>query len=180
MARYATCHLRTTLLWLGTTPWLLGCAGYFVGAPTLYRPDIYTIHVPIVESDSYRRFLGERLTEAIVKQIELKTPYKVVADPFADSVLQCRIVQDSKYVIAENRNDEPRDIEYQMFAEVTWRDRSGQVILGPEFCVVPGGLLNTGQSVHFVPEAGQSLSTGQLDSIDRLAEQIVSHMEIPW
>ncbi|HEY6562999.1 MAG TPA: hypothetical protein VIY86_00755, partial [Pirellulaceae bacterium] len=54
-----------------------GCAGYYLGSPTLYRPDIATIQIPIFESDSYRRFLGERLTEAVVKQVELKTPYKV-------------------------------------------------------------------------------------------------------
>src|SRR5687768_8924245 len=71
------------LVWL-TFP---GCAGYQLGQRSLYRPDIRTVHVPVVQSDSYRRYLGERLTEAVVKQIELKTPYKVVGSDSADSVL---------------------------------------------------------------------------------------------
>lgn len=158
----------------------LGCASYFVGSQTLYRPDVRTIHVPVVESDSFRRFLGEQLTEALVKQIEAKTPYTVVADPFADSVLLCRLVRDNKFVIAENRNDEPRDLEFQMSVEVLWRARNGQILLGPEIVALPVGLLAVSQSVHFVPEGGQSLSTAQLTLMDLLAEQIVSYMEIPW
>ena len=66
---------------------LPGCAGYQLGQRSLYRPDIRTIHVPVVHSDSFRRHLGERLTEAIVKEIELKTTYKVVDAGSADSVL---------------------------------------------------------------------------------------------
>jgi hypothetical protein len=158
----------------------LGCAGYFVGTQTLYRPDIYTVHVPVVESASYRRFMGERLSEALVKQIELKTPYKVVADPGADSILLCRIVSDYKFPVSENQNDEPRDIEFLVGAEATWRDRRGQVIFGPELCIVPAGVLEAAQSTHFVPEGGQSLSTAELEVINDLASQIVSRMEVPW
>ena len=57
---------------------LPGCAGYQIGNRSLYRPDIRTVHVPVVQSESFRRYLGERLTEAIVKEVELRTPYKVV------------------------------------------------------------------------------------------------------
>src|SRR5204862_2122331 len=80
-----------------------GCAGYQIGNRALYRPDIRTVHVPMIQSDSYRRYLGERLTEAVVKEIELRTPYKVVDADSADSVLTVRLVSDSKRVIANNR-----------------------------------------------------------------------------
>jgi hypothetical protein len=161
-------------------PSFSGCAGYFVGSQNLYRPDIYSVHVPVFESESFRRFLGERLTEAVVKQIELRTPYKVTSGVGADSVLTGRIISDSKYVITENINDEPRDLEYQMFVEVTWRDRNGQILFGPQALALPAGLMELGQSVHFVPEGGQSMGTAQLDIIEKLAEQIVSLMEVPW
>ncbi len=67
-----------------------GCIGYQVGAGSLYAPDVATVYVPMIESDSYRRDLGERLTEAVCKEIELKTPYKVVSTPDADSILSVR------------------------------------------------------------------------------------------
>ena len=66
---------------------LAGCASYQVGSESLYAPDVATVYVPMIESDSYRRDLGERLTEAVIKEIELKTPYKVVGTPDADSIL---------------------------------------------------------------------------------------------
>ena len=37
-----------------------GCACYRFGAATLYPPDIHTVYVPVFESDSFRRGLGER------------------------------------------------------------------------------------------------------------------------
>ena len=85
MPRIERCAL---LLLLG---WLSGCAGYQIGNQSLYPPDIHTVYVPMFESKSFRRDLGERLTEAVAKEIELKTPFKVVNDPNADSVLTGRL-----------------------------------------------------------------------------------------
>ena len=104
----------------------VGCTGYQLGNQTLFRPDIRTVHVPIVQSESFRRGLGERLTEAIVKEIELRTPYKVVDASNADSIFQARLVDEHKRVIAENQFDEARDIETLMILEVSWLDRQGQ------------------------------------------------------
>src|SRR5262245_58688582 len=73
-----------------------GCIGYHVGTNSLYAADVATVYVPMIESDSYRRDLGERLTEAIVKEIELKTPYKVVNTPDADSILSARLLTDTR------------------------------------------------------------------------------------
>ena len=45
---------------------------------------------------------------------------------------------------------------------------------------MPLGLLEIAQAVHFIPESGQSLATTQVQAIDKLAEQIVAKMEVPW
>ncbi len=60
--------------------------------PRLFPPDITTVYVPMVESKSFRPDLGEALTEAICKQIEAETPYKVVSTPNADSILTAKII----------------------------------------------------------------------------------------
>jgi hypothetical protein len=88
-----------------------GCASYQVGARSLYAPDVSTVYVPIIESDSFRRDLGERLTEAVQKEIELKTPFKVVGNPDADSILSARLVSATKRITVENQNDDPRALE---------------------------------------------------------------------
>jgi Lipopolysaccharide-assembly len=157
-----------------------GCASYQVGNRSLYRPDVRTVYVPMFESASLRRNLGERLTEAVVKEIELKTPYKVVHRPDADTVLSARITSDSKRVVATQVAGVPRNIETDMSVQVSWYDRRGEYLiqdarfrLSPlDFSVV--------QSVDFTPEGGQSVATAQQEAIQRLAVQIVSRMESDW
>ena len=168
------CGALATMLAVG------GCASYRVGADTLYRPDIQTVAVPIFQSESLRRTLGERLTEAVGKEIENKTPYRLADGLRADSYLIGRLVGDSKYPITENINDELRDLELELFVEVAWRDRYGNDIYAPHVLPIPQALTTFGQAVHFVPEGGQSLATAQQEAIEKLAEQIVARMERPW
>lgn len=158
-----------------------GCAGWRFGNQTLYRPDIRTVYVPPVDSGSFRRSLGERLTEAIVRELELKSSYKVAADPEADSVLRCSIITESKTVITETRFDDPRDLDLNFFVQVTWTDRRGDLITGSANNIpLPPIVVNVGQSANFVPEGGQSLATAQQEAFQKLAQQIVGMMEVPW
>ena len=48
-----------------------GCAAYRFGSASLFRPGIRTVHVPVVRNDTFRHDLGVRLTEAIVREIEI-------------------------------------------------------------------------------------------------------------
>jgi Lipopolysaccharide-assembly len=157
-----------------------GCAGYQLGQRSLYRPDIRTVHVPMIQSDSFRRYLGERLTEAVVKEVELRTPYKVVDSASADSVLSIRLVSDAKRILANNRFSEPRDIETDFFIHTSWIDRRGDLIMTHEDVPAAPLLVNLGQQANFVPEGGQSLVTGQQEAIQKLAQQIVGQMELAW
>jgi len=174
---------RSALLSLFAAGYLLllpGCAGYQLGQRSLYRPDIRTVHVPMIQSESFRRYLGERLTEAVVKEVELRTPYKVVDSDSADSVLTVRLVSDSKKILANNTFNEPRDIETDFFLQVSWIDRRGDLIMSHEDVPAAPLLVNLGQQTNFVPEGGQSLITAQQEAIDKLAQQIVGQMELAW
>jgi hypothetical protein len=157
-----------------------GCVGYQVGSGSLYAPDVATVYVPMIDSDSYRRDLGERLTEAVVKEIELKTPYKVVSTPDADSILSARLISDSRRTLIENAFDDPRVSETELLAEVTWLNRRRQAIVPTQALCVPPDLVAISQTSNLIPEIGQSVATSQQQAIQRLAEQIVSTMEAPW
>lgn len=159
---------------------LAGCAGYQVGTGSLYAPDVATVYVPMIESESYRRDLGERLTEAVVKEIELKTPYKVVNTPNADSILSARLLSDTRRVLAENAFDNPRVSEAELRAEVTWLNRRRMPIVPAQVIAAPPELVSINQSSNLIPEVGQSVATSQQQAIERLAQQIVSTMEAPW
>jgi hypothetical protein len=158
-----------------------GCAAYRLGNETLYAPDVSTVYVPMIESDSFRRDLGERLTEAVIKEIEAKTPFKVVGTPDADSVLAARLVGERKHVTVENQNDDPRAIEISMAAEVSWLNRRRQPLCPPTTLPLPPDLfIPMGQTAALLPEAGQSVESQYQVAIERLAQQIVATMEEPW
>lgn len=159
----------------------LGCTGYRFGTRSMFRTDVRTVHVPIVESDSYRRQLGERLTEALVKDLELNSPYKVVGDPNrADSQLRCRLLTDRKQVMVETSTDEPRALELQFVVQVDWVDRQGQTLIQRTEVPMPSSLLGISQGADFIPEVGQSVVTAQQASIEGLARQIVGQLEAAW
>jgi len=109
-----------------------GCAGYRFGNNTLYAPNVRTVYVPMIQSDSFRTTpsidVGERLTEAVCKEIEKRTPFKVVSSPDADSVLTARVVADTKRMVVESPTDQSRMVEMNFQVLVTWADRGGAVL----------------------------------------------------
>lgn len=156
-----------------------GCAHYQIGNASLFPPDVTTVYVPMVESKSFRPDLGEALTEAICKQIEAETPYKVVSTPNADSILTAKIITDSKRTVVLNKFDEPRDSEVNYQVQVTWANRKGDNIYHGAV-PLPPGMVTIGQSAEYIPEYGQSYTTSEYQVVQKLAKQIVGLMEKPW
>ena len=104
--------------------------------------EIHTVYVPMFESVSFRRNLGERLTEAVMKEIELKTPYKVVSDPNADSILSGRIVEEGKAVLIGSRVGDPRELQVNMRVMVGWTDRQGRLLRESSAVPLPSELID--------------------------------------
>ncbi len=159
---------------------MTGCAGYQIGNRSLYPAHIRTVYVPMFESNSFRRNLGERLTEAVMKEIELKTPYKVTGNPNADSVLTGEIIGETKRVVIQARTGQPRELQVNMQVQVSWIDHRGNPIRRTEFIPLPPELVDVGGTGNVIPQTGQSIATGHQQAVSRLAEQIVGLMEAPW
>ena len=157
-----------------------GCAVYQFGSRSLYRDDIRTIYVPIARNDTFRNDLGVRLNEAVIRLIETRTPYKVTDDPNADSTLSLRFTSETKRVLTETLNDDPRALDVIVLCQAVWVDRSGSPLMQNRMAV--GGNLATEfvQNERLVPEAGQSVATTLQSAIEDLADRIVSQMEIRW
>ena len=150
-----------------------GCASYHLGNQYLYRSDIRTVHVMIFESDSARRYLGQRMTEAVIKDIELNTPL-VIADPqIADSFIRGRIIAETKRAVAENLYDEPRTLRAAWRVEIDWVDRAGVPLMQLKSVVVS-------RDAEFIPEGGQSMATAQQRIIEQAARDLISQMQTPW
>ena len=150
-----------------------GCASYHLGNQYLYRSDIRTVHVMIFESDSDRRYLGQRLTEAVIKDIELNTPLVITDPQIADSFVRGRIIADNKRVVGENFYDEPRTLRVDWRVEVDWVDRAGVPLMQLQSVVIS-------RDAEFIPEAGQSMATAQQRIIEQAARDLISQMQSPW
>ncbi|HVA45703.1 MAG TPA: LptE family protein [Pirellulales bacterium] len=177
--QFAICNFLPSLLvlLLFASP---GCVNYRMGARSLYAPDIQTVYVPMIESTSYRRYLGEWLTEAVVKRIEQVTPYKVVNTPDADSVLTVRIITDTKQVLMESFTDEPRESQFTLQISASWVNRNGDQLGQPVNVPLPPSLNPIDQSANLFPELGQSTSSAEMQDVQWLAVQVISMMEAPW
>ena len=175
---------RCCLVYASLSVLITGCVGYRFGNNTLYAPNVRTIYVPVFQTDSFRTTpnidLGERLTEAVCKEIEKRTPFKVVGTAAnADSVLTGRIVADTKRDVVESPTDQSRQVEMNMQALVTWADRGGAV-LSTGSVPMPAASVDVGQAAMLVPEYGRSVVSTQQEGIQRMARQIVGLMEEPW
>src|SRR5262249_53487670 len=154
-----------------------GC-GYTVGAP--FSPEIRSVHVPIFNSGSSRRFLEYQLTEAVQKQIQQRSHFRLVKESEADTRLTGRIIDLRKTALGQTRNSDARELQVNLHVEVTWEDiRSGQ-ILAQQRVALPPELLQLAAQAEFAPEVGQSLATADQSAINRLARNIVDMMEVPW
>lgn len=172
--RALLCGTLAALLCVG------GCAGYQIGNKGLYPEKIHTVYVPVFQSNSYRRNLGEKLTEAVIKEIEKKADMKVVNDPNADSVLIGRILSDSKTVLVPSLSGDAREVQATMFVQVSWVDRQGLALRQDQNIPLPQDIADVIGAANIVPEVGQSYATAQQQAICRIAQQIVGMMEKPW
>jgi hypothetical protein len=158
---------------------LTGCAGYHVGTAGLFPQDIHTVYVPMFESESFRRDLGEQLTEAVCKEIESRSPFKVVGTPNADSVLTGHIMADTKHALIREPNNEARNIEMGMIVQVSWADRRGNIVRDGQV-PLPPEMVSLSQTTQLIPEYGGSTVAAQQQVMKRLAKQIVDLMQLPW
>jgi hypothetical protein len=98
-----------------------------------YDPQYKTIRVNIFKNPTFWAVvpvpgLEMQLTEAIVREIEEKTPYKVVQCD-ADTELTGSIKAFTKAILGYNQLFEVREAETTLLAEVLWRDvKTGKIL----------------------------------------------------
>jgi len=151
-----------------------GC-GYTVGNG--FSPEIKTVSIPIFKNDTLRRGIEFQLTEAVQKEVQKRTPYRLAKGLDADTRLTGRIVQSTKNVLGENRFDDPRELQLSLMIAIKWENlRTGEVLAQQEIPLSPTAIPLATQA-DFAPEVGQSLATGTQDAVDQLARRIVNMME---
>src|SRR5207237_320144 len=103
--------------------WLCGCGYSHVGDEpaangwyqwrSLYREDVRTVAVPIFKNKTLWRTVEFSLSKAIVNQLEMRTPYKVIAREKADTILEGEVVNvETQTVSRDSRANVPQEKLY--------------------------------------------------------------------
>ena len=167
------------LPWRSSRPWrllpflLLASCGYTTA--DLYPDDYRTVALPILDNRTAYRGVEYDLTEALAKQLEQRTPYKVTAAARADTIIEGTVVGvEQRQLSRTQRGGLPQEIEVALVANLTWKDlRSGDIIRDRK------GFTTVGRHVPTQP-VGEPFETAQHSAVERMAEQFVSEMRADW
>jgi len=140
---------------------------------SLYREDIQSIAVPIFGNRTYTRGIEFRLSEAVIKQMEERTPWKVISRDRADTILEGEITEASFLPLSHDYNTNlPQEQLLTITVKFVWKDlRNGQ-ILGEE--------KSLSQSATYYPTLGEGSFVGQQLAIEKLALAVVQRLEAQW
>ncbi|HSI35645.1 MAG: LPS assembly lipoprotein LptE [Phycisphaerae bacterium] len=140
---------------------------------SLYREDVRTVAVPVFTNRDFRRGVEIKLTEAVVKQIEAKTPYRVATKDKADTVLEADITSiDVPTLTRDVRTNLPQEQLYTINMNLRWKDlRTGKMLAERR---------NFQQTAPYYSTLGEGSAFGSQQAVERLALAIVQEMQADW
>lgn len=141
----------------------------------LYKTEYKTVAVPIFENNTFYRNVEFDLTEALIKEIETRTPYKVVDQSRADTLLTGTITLIEQELI--NRRADigvVQQLEIQMYVDFNWKDlSSGKPIIDRQGFESVGTYFPT-TPIRETPDIGLHQAAA------RMARDIVDAMRSDW
>ena len=140
-----------------------------------YDTSLRTIAVPVFGNATSDRKLSQNLTEAVVKEIESVTPWKVTGQGRADTILRGSV---TRYRLILLSKDPTTGLANEMLVEATvdfeWVDlRTGEPILARA---------GFAASALFTPSrpSQQPVDIGRFEVVQVLARDIVDTLQADW
>jgi len=168
--RTRVCVALVGLLLLGLLT--SGC-GYTHGKQ--FSKEFHTVAIPIFENKTFEQGLEFEVTEAIIKEIELRTPYKVVSESSADTIIDGTITRAVRNRLSRDKDSGfIQEYEYVIHVNLEWKNlRTGKTLRSRKDLqsvgrAVPGGFANESDEI------------GRHTASDRLAGQVVALMRDEW
>lgn len=140
---------------------------------SLYRQDIRTVAVPIFTNKSFFRGTEFKLTKAVINDLEVMTPYKVVDRAQADTILEGEIVNVVGGMISADRHTAlPQEEMVTITINFIWKDlRTGKILTQRK---------GFAQSAMYYPTLGESVAIGEQSGVEKLAAAVVQQLEAEW
>jgi hypothetical protein len=158
--------------------WFAGCAsdpskGY--SSKPLFRGDISTVAVPIFENKTVVRDVEFQLTDALIKEIESRTPYKVTSGAHGDTIVLGQIRDVQLDQLSKSRlTGLSEEVILSVTIDFLWKDhRNGKTIVERRSFSGHG---------LFVPSnpSREPVELGRFAAVKHLARDIVNEMRAEW
>lgn len=160
------------------TAQLAGCAADpTVGYSTLstFPTQVNSVAVTIFRNTTFERDIEFHLHDALLKELEARTPYRVTRSGRADSILTGRIVSIERDRLSKSPTTGlSQEVLLKVSIDFEWKDvRTGRVLVERKAF--------TADSV-FMPSApvGEPIELGQFAVVEKLARDIVNEMRADW
>lgn len=172
-ARQLASPVVAVVLMLATV--LLGISGCGYFTTGTHPADVRSIAVKIFDNKTPYQRLELDLAEALNKEIELRTPYKLTATSSADTILQGTIVAAKQSRLSRRRGaGVPQEMELRVQIDFEWKDLHSGDILRQR-----SGFEKVGRYIPSRP-ISERLDLAQHDVARQLAQAIVSVMRDDW
>jgi hypothetical protein len=155
---------------------LAGCAaegGYATGE--VYDASIHTVALPIFANRTFYRETEFNLTEAIAKEIESRTPYKVTRSGSADTIIMGTVLSVEKRLLSRDFHaGVTQEAQLAITASFEWKDlRSGKILRKR------GRISGVAEFIATAP-VGEPEQVARQAAVAELAREIVSVMRTDW
>lgn len=147
--------------------------GYRPGAG--YESDVGTIAVELFDNQTFSPGTESMLAEAIIKDLQRRTPYRVTGTERADTVLTGSIVSEDLVTLSLGRaTGMVQEQAVRLTVDFAWSDRrSGEVRVSRR---------GFSASEAFVPSrgVGERIDVGRIGATQELASAIVAEIRGGW
>jgi hypothetical protein len=164
----------TCLVFLG----LASCAsdptvGY--SSASLYAKEYHSVAVPIFQNETMTRSIEFMLTDAVIKEIQSRTPYAVLGEKYADTILTGTITKvDLKFLSQSKLTGLDNEMLVEATIDFEWTNlRDDSRIAGRN---------NFMSSALFIPAqpSSEPMEIGHFAVVQQLASDIVDQMQASW
>ncbi len=147
---------------------LSGC-GYTAG---FKMPEgIETIHVKVFENKTFYRGLDFDITQALKREILARTDLKVVREKEADVVFSGTVDKVEEFVLREDINDIPQEMQIKLTISAVAKDRAGKVLFQQK---------KLNRSVSYVIILGEDERLARSRALREVAEELVYRLAEKW
>ena len=142
---------------------------------SLYPTNFRSVAVPIFENSTMTRNVEFMLTDAVIKEIQSRTQYRILAEQYADTLLTGTIKSVDLQMLSQSRNT---GLANEMLVKVVLDFEWLNLMQGNRIT----GRKNFASSAVFIPSrpSSEPFEVGEFAVVQQLASDIVDQMQASW